>query len=248
MGMTDLRIAHVSMQFSDTAAEHERDCKTVFAYAKSHRIVFLSGTEGTRMRTHLGTYAGRSGYQLNWHKSGEWVAVNKQLAEVSDTGWVGPLIPGTVGLKAAQGAHAPRGICWTTAKVPEVGTVTVGSVHFLTQRSIRGSGHTNQPLIDGIAKWGRDKGAGKALVVINGDVNLNDQRLDVFKGKPFKTVWDELRKWPGTHNTKDSGTIDISASYDHDGRVSAKSAQALDDSQLRLGTDHFMILATYRVK
>ena len=242
------------MQFSDTAANHEHDAKAVFAYAKSKQLVFLTGTEAGQSRAnhelqdYLKRYAKLNGYRINAHKYGDWVAVNTALAAVDGEGYAGPFVPGTTGKNARQGGHSPRGITWVTATVPEIGTVTVGSAHFMTQNSIQHGGTGgNGPLLDGIAKWGRDKGAGRDLVIFNADVNSNDQRNDVFQGKPFTTVWDELGKWPGTHGHH-SGTIDVSASYDRDARVSVKSAVVLDDSDLPLFTDHFMILATYRVK
>jgi hypothetical protein len=38
------------------------------------------------------------------------------------------------------------------------------------------------------------------------------------------------------------------SSYDHDGRVECKSAHVLDDSDLKLATDHFMLEVVYKVK
>lgn len=249
--MPDLRLMHASMQFSDTVAQHTRDADRVFAYAKTKGVVFLTGTEGggVSLTKALAVSAKAHGFQLNLHKSGEWVAVNKALAKQTAKGHDGPFIPGTKGLKASQGGHSARGITWTTADVPGIGSVTVGSVHYLTARSIAASKTSNQPMADGIAKWGRDKGKGKALVFIQGDMNEDDAKRDTFKGEPFTSVWDELKKWPGTTGTKARGrTIDLSASYNHDGRVSAKSAVVLDDSGLQLATDHFPLVAVYSVK
>lgn len=253
--MTDLRVAHASMQFSDSEASHEHDARAIFDYAKSKQVVFLTGTEAsTSRRNHdlhdfLTRYAKLNGYRINAHKYGDWVAVNTALASFVEEGYAGPFVSGTSGKSAAHGGHLPRGIAWLTAKVPGIGTVTQGSAHFMTQNSIdRGGTGGNGPLLDGIASWGRNKGKGRSIVFFNADVNSNDQRNDVFQGRPFTTVWDELGKWPGTHGSEArGGTIDVSASYDVDARVSAKSATVLDDSELRLATDHFMLLATYQV-
>jgi hypothetical protein len=246
-----LRVMHASMQFSDTVAQHQRDADRVFRYAKANGIVFLTGTEGggTSLSKALAASAKLNGFRLNLHRSGEWVAVNGELATVIEQGHEGPFIPGTKGLKASQGGHAPRGITWTTAQVPKIGKVTTGSVHYLTRRSMDAGDKTNDPLARGIASWGRDKGKGRALVLVNGDMNMDDARTDTFLGGPFTSVWDELKKWPGTLGTKARGrTIDVSASYDHDRRVSARSAKVLDDRELQLGTDHFPLVAVYAVE
>src|SRR4051812_31680901 len=195
--MTDLRVAHASMQYSDTDANHEHDAHSVFRYAHDHGVVFLTGTEGTRMRAYLHTFAKQYGFRLNAYETGEWAAVRNSLAGIEDSGFEGPFIPGTRGMRASMGGHQARGIAWVTANVPDIGTVTVGSAHFLTHRSVRATHTTNGKLIAGIAQWGRDKGAGRDLVIFNGDVNSDDQRNDVFQGRPFTTVWDELGQWPG---------------------------------------------------
>lgn len=250
--MPDLRLMHASMQFSDTRANHRHDASAVFKYAKANDVVFLTGTEGggDSLSAALTDAAATSGFALNLHRSGDWVAVNIAMAKVTSRGHAGPFVPGTTGLKASQGGHAPRGITWTTAAVYGNSTVTVGSVHYLTKRSVLATGVNNDRIAVGIGKWGQAKGAGKNLVFINGDMNMDDAKRDVFMGKPFTSCWDELKKWPATHGVSKArgSTIDVSASYDRDGRVSAKSAKVLDDSDLRLATDHFPLVAVYAVR
>lgn len=252
----DLKVIHSSQQFSDSPAHHNHDADAIFSYADVKGATFLTGTEAGAakanhdLRDAILKAAKRYGWAVNAHEYGEWVALNLDLADLTETGYAGPFIPGTQGLSVAEGAHAPRGIAWSTAKVPKVGTVTMGSVHYLTKRSMAGSKTTNQPLADGIAKWGAVKGKGKKLVLINGDMNMDDEHRDVFLGKPFTTVWDELGKYPATHGAdkRHGPTIDVSASFNADGRVTAKSAVVLDDGDLQLYTDHFPLVAVYRVK
>jgi len=251
--MPDLRLMHASMQFSDSAAQERSDAYAIVKYADSNKVAFLTGTEAGQ-RTVLVEALGAAAKQYGWTftaKHGEWVMVKKALTNGPvQRGYSGPFIPGTRGLTAPQGAHGPRGIAWITANVTGIGTVTVGSAHYLTKRSIDATGHSNTPLIEGIAAYGLEKGKGRWLVFINADINRDDQRRDAFDGKPFRTVWDELGKWPATHGiSKTRGsTIDVSASYNADGRVSAKAGKVLDDSDLRLNTDHFPLVATYSVK
>jgi hypothetical protein len=246
----DLRVQHNSMQFSDTRAQQMFDAEAVFDLARKRSTLFVTGTEGggDGVSDALTKQSKAFGFVLNLHKTGDWVAVNTQLARVVASGFEGPYIRGTTGLKASQGAHSPRGIVWATAKFGKL-TATMGSVHYLTQRSTAVSG-SNAPLVDGIAAFGADKGKGRQLVFINGDMNLDDEKQDVFRGQPFTSCWDELKKYPATYGeTKLRGrTIDISASYNADGRVSCKSARVLDDKDLKLFTDHFVIEATYSVR
>ena len=251
--MPELKLMHVSMQFSDTSKQQRVDADTVVAWADAHRVAFLTGTEAGN-RTVLVEALKAAAKEWGWgfhSRHGEWVMVNRQLTTGKPTiGYAGPFIPGTRGLTAPQGAHGPRGICWTTAEVPEIGTVTVGSAHYLTKRSIDATGHSNTPLIKGIASWGEEKGKGKLLCFINADINRDDQHRDPFDGGPFTSIWDELGKYPATHgrDKRHGSTIDMSASYNSDGRVSAKAGRVLDDSDLALATDHFPLVATYEVK
>lgn len=252
MSTADVRVLHASMQFSDTNAQHRRDVSTLFEYARATGAMFVTGTEAgsDSFRELVQQYGKAFGFAVNAHKYGDWTCVSRALATVSAEGYSGPFIPGTTGKKASEGAHSPRGITWSTARVKQkgVGVITVGSAHFLTKRSVLVSG-SNQPLIDGIAKWARAKGAGRSLALFCADANVDDERADVFQGEPLTTVWDELDKYPATHGIdKHRGsTIDIIASYDGDSRVSAKSARVLDDSDLKLFTDHFVVDAVFRV-
>jgi hypothetical protein len=248
---TTVRIVHASQQFSDSRVQQAHDVDAVFGYADRKGALFLTGTEsgGDSLRTLVTKYAKQYGWALSLHRTGDWVALNRDLAKVDGKGFDGPHIPGTTGLKASEGAHAPRGIAWITGTLPGVGSVTMGCVHYLTARSMKASGTTNEPLARGLAAWGRDKGKGKAIAFVGGDFNMDDANRDVFLGKPFTTCWDELRKYPATYGTSKARgrTIDVIASYDADRRVKAKAARVLDDSDLRLNTDHFLIEATYTV-
>jgi hypothetical protein len=256
MTTTNVRLQHNSMQFSDEAYQQRSDMDAVFKRARDRKVMFVTGTESGAGGNHVLYDALRKtaplyGFKVNAHKWGDWVAVNVTLADFVESGYDGPHIPGTKGLKASQGAHSPRGIAWLTAKAKTqgVGTITVGAVHYLTARSIKVSG-SNAPLQKGIADWGKEKGKGSALVFVTGDVNMHDDTRDVFNGHPFTTCWDELGKYPATHGRDKAhgSTIDIIASYNADGRVSCKAAAAQDDSTVKLATDHFLIEATYTVR
>lgn len=249
--MTELRVIHSSQQFSDDHAQHVHDAGAIFRYADKQGALFLTGTEagGDDVRNALQAAAKEYGWRINAHRWGEWVALNNAEGKATDEGWEGPFIPGLSRAEAGKGTYAPRGITWVTAEVPDVGTVSMGCVHYLTVRSNAASGASNRPLAKGIADWGADKGKGKHLALVNGDWNMDDKHRDVFLGKPFTTSWDELGKHPATHGRdKAHGrTIDACASYNADGRVKAKAARVLDDHNLPLFADHFAIETVWAV-
>lgn len=254
-----VRIQHNSMQFSDNPKQHAHDAKAVFKRARETGALFVTGTEaGAKegdedLHSLLIDAAKEYDYHINAQRFGDWAAVDKRqvLKDSIHHGYEGPFIPGTHGLKASQGAHSPRGITTIEAepRVKGVGIVTMGCAHFLTHRSTLVSG-SNQPLITGISRWAHGAGSGRKLVFFDADANLRDDRVDVFNGAPLTTCWDELGKYPATHglNKQRGTTIDIVSSYDHDGRVECKSAHVLDDSDLKLATDHFMLEVVYKVK
>jgi hypothetical protein len=99
--------------------------------------------------------------------------------------------------------------------------------------------------VKGIGNWARAKGKGNAIVFLGSDTNTNDRRNDVFNGRPLTSIADELKKWPATLGK--TTYIDVIASYDHDGRVKAKSYQVLDDKEFPLNSDHYLLDAVYEV-
>jgi hypothetical protein len=252
-------VQHTSGQFSDSPAAHRHDARTLFEHARDVGAWAATGTEaGDAAHNHdlhdaLHNAAHAVDFYFYGSHAGEWVAVNRKFLRFIDHGFDGPFIPGTHGLSPAQGGHGPRGIAWVTACARDdvdLGNLTFGSCHFLTARSIAETGHTNAPLVAGAGAFGRKFGRGSDLVVLDGDANLDDLRVDVFDGEPFTTLADELGRHPATHGRDvDHGRpIDFLASYDPDGRVSGRRYVVLDDHRLALAGDHFLLLGRYDVK
>lgn len=248
MAKVVVRIQHTSMQFSDSVGQHKHDAKAVFDRAVAKGVWAMTGTEGGGKSLHsaLVAEAKSHGFYINAHKDGEWVALNPKYLTGFEKGFAGPFIPGTKGLKAAQGAHSPRGVAWASGKAKnyKLGRLTFGSAHYLTNRSEAVSG-SNDRLVRGISEWAKKHGAGVNVVFLGADTNTSDKRQDVFNGKPLTSISDELKKWPSTMPS--GGKIDIIGSYDHDGRVKAKSYTVLDDKEFFLATDHYLLDATYEI-
>lgn len=238
-----LTFQHTSMKFSDTPAEISSDANKIFNRGKD----ICTGTEaggGGNVRRVLAEVAPDYGYHL-WNPRGQdaWVAVHKSLYRPGY--WEADFVP-VLTSKQGIGHHGNRGIAWASFKVPHLGLVTVGSAHLLTHgRSPKDPNwDENVRFTKEIGQWGKAKGAGRGLVFYAGDQNIVDKTNDTFIGQPFTSAWDELKRYEGTGH----GNIDVIASYDMDGRVSAKYIRALDDRELRLNTDHFLVEAGFEVR
>lgn len=244
-------LQHTSLQFSDSADAWKKMGKNLFAYAKANGNVLLSGTEAgdSSNAKILKDAADTAGFWCYVHDSGEWVAFDKSWGSHQDHGWKGPLVPGQSG-SASSGGHSPRGIAWVTVnpKDPNLPWVSLGSVHFLTQNSIDAGppGTSNKPLQDGALEWCQAKGSDGKIAFINGDVNMNDKAKNVWSTDQIVTCWDELGKWPDTHEGGPTSTIDVISRYKPDG-AKFTSAQAVPDSEANLSSDHKLIQAKVKV-
>jgi hypothetical protein len=252
----EVKLQHTSGQFSDNLAEHHQFAQAVFHRAQSHNVWLATGTEAGKsdvnhgLRSELILAAHEHGFFIYANPHGEWVALNRTKLNLKDMtgGYEGPFIEGHSG----KGAHSPRGITYASgeAKQYNLGLITMGAVHFLTERSIEAGGVTNAPLQDGISDFGFKFGGGSKIVFIDADSNMRDHALDVFDGAPFTTAADELDKHPATHgaSTKHGNDIDFIASFDRDGRVTCKSYEVHDDRTFPSTSDHFLLEAVYEVR
>ena len=251
-------IQHNSMQFSDSPDAHRHDAKVVFDTATDTKAWAVTGTESGDSRSNhdlrdfLVEEAHDHEFYIFAHKYGEWVALNRRYLKGFEHGYDGPYIKGSVGIDAAHGAHAPRGVTWVSASPIKfnLGLMSFGAAHYLTKPSMAASHVTNEPLVRGIAAWGVRHGNGPGKIAIFcADTNMDDLHRDVFMGKPFTSISDELGKHPATHgaNIAHGAKLDVIASYDFDGRVKAKSYTVWDDSKVKLYADHFMLHGVYSV-
>jgi len=229
---------HCSMQFADSAKQKQADAAKIFGRAKSRGVHWITGTEAgmaksADLRKALGKAADATDYRFTV-QSDVWIAVRKDL-----------ILPGTwkrgfiQTLEASTGSQtfSDRGILWAQFDTAEVGLVSVGCSHYMTNGRKPGDEYyqANTKLTRAIGEWGKVHGKGAQLCFYGGDANIVDRTDDVFRGKPFTTLADELKDWENSGH----GSIDIIASYDADRRVKGKYWRVLDDSEFHLNTDHY---------
>jgi hypothetical protein len=138
-------------------------------------------------------------------------------------------------------------VAWASFDTEDLGRITVGSSHYLTDGREKGQPNyeLNERLTRVIGQWGRKHGQDSALVFIGADFNRNDRTDDVFSGQPFTTVADETGKHP---RGDEHGPITGIASFDRDGRVEAVRWDVLGDDVLDLATDHPFDVAVFEVQ
>lgn len=273
-----VRVAHISLQFSDNDKQHTSDIEKIFDRAVDRRVAWLTGTESGpgsgNTAKELVRVAKEHGYRP-WvpaaqakgagQHSGSWLVVRDDLVLGNWKQGFLPGIPGSAEFYKEQGLGSrtlprwgPRGLVNVSFdSLPELGHISVGAAHYLTgARSpkgsvIKGVNHweENEKLAGIVGDWFREQGAGKGLAFYGGDQNMDDSKNeepqgDTFFGANVTSVQDELLKWENTGH----GPIDVIATYNKDGRVTALKVNVLDDSEFRLATDHFYLEAVLNVE
>lgn len=265
-----LRIAHASLQFSDTDKHHTADVESIFSRAVDRRYAWITGTE-------TGPGAGNTGKELLrvgkdadyklWVPSEQakaegratdcWVAVRADLVKKGwKTGFI-PAIPGSAELyKDLKPVPkfprwGPKGLVTVEFdSLPQLGHLSIMSAHHLTKGQvdgpvsvIHGVDHHewNQKMDAEITKWARTQAKGSNLAFGAMDRNLSDRRNEGIPGTT--TLADELEDWQSTGH----GDIDWIFTTNKDGRVTAVSFTPLDDRQFPLFTDHFFVEGVVRV-
>lgn len=238
-----LDLMHISMQFNDDPNQKRADFTKLFQRAAIRNVAWITGTESQEKVTReiLGSAANRMGYRL-WCQPTQdcWIAVKKdRIRKGWDTYWEKVIEAG-----AGVGIHGPRGVLaveWDDV----LGHITVIASHYLTRGAPGDPNEVfNLAMARAIGRYTEAQGARARLVFYGGDQNIQDRQFDTFLGEPLTSVWDEL----GKHENSGHGNIDVIASYDRDGRVSASYARVLDDNAFHLYTDHYLVEAGYKVE
>ena len=253
--------AHASLQFSSTPEQHTADIEAIFERESARSAKWITGTEAgpaaNNTAKELARIGKAHGYRVFVPKSGTdcWVAALDDFVDGEwRTGYTKVLDSGK---KAGDPHHySERGVVWVQFFTKTYGTISVAAAHYLTSGQRSGAAGKDEPddpvdhvaanrkLSSAIAGWAAEHSGRRNLAFFGGDTNMQDRGVDVFFGAPLTTLWDELGKHPGTGH----GTIDVIASCDRDCRVSGKSCDVLDDREISLHTDHFLVEGAFHVK
>lgn len=266
-------VMHASLQFSDSAAMHTDDITRIFGRAKDRKVAWITGTEAgpgagntSDELLRIGEIAGYRMWVPSSRKKGKpgwatdcWLGVREDLITPGSWGQdYLPAIPGSSELiKDPEWAKiighkrwGPKGLVTAEWVHPLLGQMGLGAAHYLTDARNPSSPYwdLNKNLAAVISKWGVEAGRGAALAFYGGDQNMADNRDtepqgDTFFGGPFTSASDET----GQRESTGHGQIDVIASYDRDGRVTARYWRALDDKEFPLNTDHFLTEAGFDV-
>jgi hypothetical protein len=229
---------HVSLQYNDSPAQQQADADAVFKRASARDVWWLTGTEANTAANAKIQRAAATRWAYRYYR-GEgdvWIAVDGNRAQGGiDTEWT-PVV------KGKAGRYPNRGVLRVSFDNEQLGRFSVLAAHY---NLARGSGPKDNPKIAAaVGEQAAEHGRGARLVFYGGDQNIGDRKEDTFLGGPLTSAWDELGGYEATHDRR---TIDVIASYNNDGRVSAVYCRALDDSELRLHTDHFLVEAGFEV-
>jgi hypothetical protein len=233
--MATVHVMHCSMQFSDNTKQKQQDANRIFTRADARGVSWITGTEAgqSELRQALSEQAKAHGYKFYVQRD-VWVAVDKAL--ITKGSWDAGFIQ-TLEHNTGSQNFTDRGICWVQFDNAQLGTVSVGTSHYMTHGRKPSDEYyaANTKLTRAIGEWGKVHGAGRKICFYGADANIVDRTDDVFRGQPFTTLADELKDWQNTGH----GSIDIIASYDADKRVKGKYFRVLDDKEFPLNTDHF---------
>lgn len=248
MSSSVLKTQHTSLQFSDTREQQRDDVEKLFKKGKAFPI--KTGTEsgpesGNDNREFLLEMAKDYNHRIVF-AAGNWVAVDRSIAKPNSFKKHDILVAEAGELKKVRG-HDRRiaGLSFTHVD-DRIGRVTQGVTHYanLGQKPGQPNYGVNVRIAQAAERWMRNAGRGHALAFLNGDFNTNDRVLDFAHGEEWTSMADELQRWKDTGH----GPIDGLASFNRDGRVKAKKLVVLDDSELHMHTDHYVLRGTWTIR
>lgn len=234
-----IRIGHISMQAPDPDAQQTSDAKKVFSRAHSRNYRWQTGTEANTFPDSEIYRKAAQAEDFRYVRGGDlWVAVRRPITHGLEWEF-------TKLIDAIPHVHPQMGVLRATFKDLELGWITLLGSHYQTTRQEKANPGGNKLLTEEITRQAIKYGAATRKVFYFGDQNSDDKVVDTFKGGPLTSCWDELGKYPDTHDTR---TIDVIATHDKDTRVKCLSARVLADTQFPLFSDHNLIEAEYEVR
>ena len=244
---TALRHQHTSLQFSDTPEQQEKDVKKLFEKGQSFPI--KTGTESgsdNALFELVEFYAKKFDHILN-RAQGNWVAVDRSIIKKRSQRRGHVFVVDNDKLVGRQNHRDFPWIQFEHVK-PGVGVIAVAGFHYSTRgRLPMDPNHdTNKLYAEKIARWMEEFAKGSRIALGAGDFNMIDKvrNQDWAFGHGFTSMGDELKRYPNTGH----GPIDGFVSWDHDGRVKAKKLVVLDDSEMHMHTDHFVLRGTWSIR
>lgn len=244
-----LNLMHASMQFSDSTAQKKADCDAIFGRARTRGVAWVTGTEAGGahagdLRDQLRAASNEHGYKFAAARGQDaWVSVNRDLIAGDWGTYYEPVLKPSEGV----GHHSARGCFAVDFDGGRLGHVTVIPYHLLTKGRPEGpleyrvNLDENKRMMQAIADYAALMGKGpENLVFIGADANIPTRSMDEVLGFPFITAQKELNQHPPTGH----GPIDIIGHHTLDTRrIKWVYVRALDDSEFRLHTDHFVLEA-----
>lgn len=245
-----LRFAHASLQFSDTDKMHTHDIELLF----SRGYDVITGTEAGpgagNTTSELERVAAKQGYTMSHSpRYDTWVAVKKTLIKTGTykEGAEFAIWRSSKQTPPPPGRWGDKGVVWASWYMgPTFGQFAVCAAHYVTNG---GAGKALKVELDtkyakAIGKWALAQ-PDATSVFVGGDFNLQDRDGDWTKGQwPGVSCWDDLKVWPNTGH----GNIDGFLRHKADARVRCTGARVLDDGDLFLHTDHFLVEVDYEVR
>lgn len=245
-----LKFQHTSLQFSDRPRQQEQDIRDLFALGEAFPI--KTGTEAgadasgdNANRPLLREYAKAHDHRVGF-AADNWIAVDKAIIKPR-TMVFGRVFVADNDDMVGRGHDRVFATASFTHRDPRIGDVSVAACHFPTQgRTPKDPNYDlNRRYAELLGTWARRMGKGQALAFISGDFNMPfGKAQDVFFGEPITSAQDELGKIENTGH----GPIDGTASYDQDGRVTARRVKVLNDREFFQHSDHFVVRTVFDVR
>lgn len=242
-----LRVQHTSLQYSDTKAQQEHDVRQLFV--RGQRFPIKTGTEGSAdtFSHDALRYIGSREFNHAVHiVRGNWIAVDRDIIEPKSLDRGQEFV---IKNDFVVGRMHDRILATVEFdhRNPRIGHIGVGSAHYPRRGRLPSdpNNDVNELYADVIAKWMQETAKGPNLAFVHGDFNMldNKKRQDWSFGNNWTSMADELKAWANTGH----GPIDGFASYDRDGRVKAKKFWVLDDSELKMFSDHYVVRGVWEV-
>lgn len=247
MTSSTLRMQHTSLQFSDTAEQQKHDVRQLFISGKDYPI--KTGTEGG---AETATYDWLRYFGKEFKHSvhvvrGNWIAVDQRIIK-NGTFKRGEVFVAKNDIIVGKMHDRLLATVEFEHQDPRMGHIAVGCAHYATKGQRPGDPNydINKRYAERINTWMKNNAQGSDLAFVNGDFNMVDSLpgQDWAFGGHWTSMADELKAWENTGH----GPIDGFASYDRDGRVSAKDFDVLRDGQVRMFSDHYVVRGEWKVK